>query len=107
MTPHVILPARQSCAHTPWAGSAVEPMTQQRMNASPRSSKQWEHKFPLHLLVGLEDLEGRDEVREGNAAVREPLLVGFGVVNEDDEVVLGALVVHLGLGSLALRHFDG
>lgn len=52
-----------------------------------------------------EDLEGGDEVCQGDRLVALPLLVGLDVIDEDDEVVLVALVVDLGLLSGAL-HFD-
>ena len=50
------------------------------------------------------DLEGRDEVSHGDAGVRFPLLVLLGVVNEDEVVVVLALIVDLELGSLAASH---
>lgn len=53
-----------------------------------------------------EDLEGRDEVRHGDGLVLLPLLVVGDVVNEDEEVVLLALVVDLDLRRLSLDHFD-
>ena len=56
------------------------------------------------LLVCYEDLEGRDEVSQRNGLVRLPLLVRLNVVDEHEEVVLLALVVDLGLGSLASSH---
>lgn len=52
-----------------------------------------------------EDLECRDEVSQGNGLVLLPLLVGLEVVDEDEEVVVLALVVNLDLSSGAL-HFD-
>lgn len=57
------------------------------------------------LLVGDEDLERGNEVSKRDAPVAEPLLEVFGIVDEDDEVVLLALVVDLGLGSFAASHF--
>lgn len=50
-----------------------------------------------------EDLERGDEVSEGDALVSLPLLVGLNIIDEDDEVV-AALVVDLGLLSLAASH---
>lgn len=60
----------------------------------------------LHtLVVCSEDLEGRDEMGQRNRSVAlYPLLVSLDVVNEDEVVVLGALEVDLGLGSLAASH---
>lgn len=58
------------------------------------------------LLVCNEDLEGGDEVAHRNRLVTLPLLEVGNIVNEDDEVVLLALVVDLGLRSLSLDHFD-
>ena len=52
-----------------------------------------------------EDLECGDEVSQGDGLVALPVLVGLKVIDEDDEVVLGALVVNLDLLSSAL-HFD-
>lgn len=59
-----------------------------------------------NLLVCDEDLEGRDEVRHGDGLVTLPLLVVGDIVNEDEEVVLLALVVDLDLRSFSLDHFD-
>lgn len=61
----------------------------------------------MYLLAGCENLESRDEVCHRNRLVVQPLLVGFVVINEDDEVLGAALVVDLDLGSLAFRHFAG
>lgn len=60
-----------------------------------------------YLLARRENLESRDEVCHRNGLVVQPLLVGFVVINEDDEVLGVALVVDLDLGSLAFRHVDG
>lgn len=57
----------------------------------------------LSLPVSNEDLERGDEVSEGDALVSLPLLVGLKIIDEDDEVV-AALVVDLGLLSLAASH---
>ena len=43
----------------------------------------------------------------GNGLVVLPLLVGLGVVDKDDKVVVLALVVELVLGSLAASHCVG
>lgn len=51
------------------------------------------------------DLEGRDEMSQGDRLVALPALVGCDVVDEDDEVVLCALVVDLDLFASAL-HLD-
>lgn len=52
-----------------------------------------------------EDLEGRNEVSKRNALVALPLLVGLNIIDEDDEVV-AALVMDLGLLSLSASHCD-
>ena len=54
-----------------------------------------------------EDLECGDEVGHGNRLVSLPLLVRTNVIDEDDEVLVLALVVDLVLGSLAAGHCDG
>lgn len=56
------------------------------------------------LLVGDEDAERRDELRKRHALVLQPVLVGSLIVDEDNEVVVGSLVVELALGSLAACH---
>lgn len=56
------------------------------------------------LLMCDKDLEGGDEVSHGDARVRLPLLVLLAVVNEDEEIIVLALVVDLDLGSLAASH---
>jgi hypothetical protein len=55
------------------------------------------------LTVGQEDLERGDEVSQRDALVALPLLVGLDIVNEDDKVI-AALEVDLGLLSLAASH---
>lgn len=50
-----------------------------------------------NLLVSNEDLEGRDEVAHWNRLVTLPLVEVRDIINEDDEVVILALVVDLGL----------
>lgn len=57
------------------------------------------------LLVCHEDLECGDEVSKRDRLVSLPLLVGLEVVDEDEVVVVGALVVDLDLSSGAL-HLD-
>jgi hypothetical protein len=59
------------------------------------------------LLVGDKDLEAGDKVSQGDAGVALPLVVGLDIINKDNEVLVGALVVDLGLGSLASNHFCG
>ena len=58
----------------------------------------------LSLLVRNEDLEGADDLGERDALVALPLLEGLCVVDEDDEVVLLALEVDLGLLCFAASH---
>lgn len=41
---------------------------------------------------------------EGNAAVRLPLLVGLGIIDEEDEILVVALEVDLGLRSFSANH---
>lgn len=52
-----------------------------------------------------EDREGGDEVRQRDALVVLPLLVGFDIVDEYDVVIELALVVDLRLGALSSSHF--
>lgn len=53
------------------------------------------------------DLDGGDEVSEGNALVAAlPLLVLINIVNENEEIVAVALVVDLALGGTSAGH-DG
>lgn len=52
-----------------------------------------------------EDLERGDEVSQGDALVGLPLLVGLDIVDEDDKVI-AALEVDLGLLSLAASHCE-
>jgi hypothetical protein len=60
-----------------------------------------------HSLVGDKDVEAGDEVSHGDALVRQPLLVQVDIVNEDEEVVVLALEVNLGLGGLSSSHLGG
>lgn len=46
-------------------------------------------------------------MREGDALVRHPLVVNLGVIDEDDEVFVGALEVDLDLGSFSASHVVG
>ena len=57
-------------------------------------------------LVCHKNLERRDKVGEGDARVLEPLLVFLGVVDENEEVVVLALVMDLGLDGLSTGHDD-
>ena len=52
----------------------------------------------------LKDLESRHKLYHGNTLVALPLLEGLDVVKENEEVVLLALVVDLGLSSLSASH---
>lgn len=56
------------------------------------------------LLVGDHDLEARDDLCKRDGAVCFPYLEVFGGVDEDDEVLLVALVEHLVLLSISARH---
>ena len=58
------------------------------------------------LLVGLEDLERRDEVGQRDGLIALPLLVRVHIIDEDNEVVGVALEVDLGLGGLSASHLD-
>lgn len=55
-------------------------------------------------LVGDQNLEAANDLRERNARVLLPLLYSLGAVNEDNEVLGVALVVDLGLSSVATSH---
>jgi hypothetical protein len=57
------------------------------------------------LSVCAEDLERGDEVSQRDALVGLPLLVGLDIVDEDDKVI-AALEVDLGLLSLAASHCE-
>lgn len=54
-----------------------------------------------NLLVGDEDLPSADDLSKRYALVALPLLDSIGTVDEDDKIVLLALVVDLGLSSVA------
>lgn len=60
----------------------------------------------VDVLVGDQDLKAADNLGERNAGVLLPLLDSFCAVNEDDEVLGLALVVDLGLLSVATSHVD-
>lgn len=55
-------------------------------------------------LVGNQDLETADDLGKGNAGVLLPLLDSLAAVDEDNEVLGLALVVDLGLSSVATSH---
>ena len=61
----------------------------------------------VDLLVGDEDLVGRDKMGHRNGLVALPLLESLNVVDENEEVLVVALVVDLGCGSCALDHVGG
>lgn len=58
------------------------------------------------LLVCDEDLECRDELSHGDGLVGLPLVESVDIIQEDDEVVVLALVVDLDLLSVSANHFD-
>jgi hypothetical protein len=51
------------------------------------------------------DLEAADDLGDGSRAIVLPLLDGRDVVNEDDKVLVLALVVDLGLLGVSTWHF--
>ena len=55
----------------------------------------------LGLLVGDKDLEAVDDLSERHALVLLPVLNGLDALNEDNEVLAGALVVALGPGGVS------
>ena len=55
----------------------------------------------LGLLVGDKDLEAVDDLSERHALVLLPVLNGLDALDEDNEVLAGALVVALGLGGVS------
>lgn len=59
-----------------------------------------------NVLVRVKNAKRRDEMSQRNAFVRLPLVVGFYIINKDDKVLIFALVVDLGLHSLAASHLD-
>lgn len=54
-----------------------------------------------------EDVEAVHNLDERNALVLTPPLHSFGALDNDDEIVMFALVVHLGTFSVGTRHCDG
>ena len=60
-----------------------------------------------NLLVGDEDLECADDLGERDALVGLPILCRLCIVDEDDEVLVLALVVDLGLLTFASGHDCG
>lgn len=72
--------------------------------------REWEECVSVCVSVCVpvceEDFERRHELGEGDGRVAlHPLLVLVYVLDEDEEVVVGALVVDLGLRALASSHF--
>ena len=61
----------------------------------------------VDLLVSNEDLVGRDKMGHRNGLVVLPFLESLNVVDENEEVLVVALVVDLGCGSCALDHVGG
>jgi len=53
------------------------------------------------VLVGDKDLEAVDDLSERHALVLLPVLNGLDALDEDNEVLAGALVVALGLGGVS------
>jgi len=58
------------------------------------------------MLVGHEYLPAADDLGEGDSLVALPLLDVLGAVDEDDEVILLALIVDFGLAGVSTRHDD-
>lgn len=58
-------------------------------------------------LVSNKDLKATDNMRQGNRTIVLPILYGFYIVNVDDKVLLLALVVNFGLGSVSASHRSG
>ena len=56
------------------------------------------------IPVGDEDLERADDLRQWDGLVGFPLLCSLCIFNEDDEVLVLALVVDLGLNGFATSH---
>lgn len=61
----------------------------------------------LNILVGDEDLESADDLSKRNRFVGLPLLCRLHILNEDDEVLVLALVVDLGLWYFSTSHDCG
>lgn len=92
-------------SHPTWPIEGSGQATNALGRHSAHKARQIEEKsgYFVSLPVSNEDLERGDEVSEGDALVSLPLLVGLNIIDEDDEVV-AALVVDLGLLSLAASH---
>lgn len=54
--------------------------------------------------MGNEDLETADDLRQRNRAVILPIFDSLDIINKYHEVLILALVVHLGLGGISARH---
>ena len=65
-----------------------------------------ERELGKNLLVRDEDLPPVHDLRQRHRLIILPALHRLYAVDEDHEVVLGALVVHLGLRVVSARH-DG
>lgn len=57
--------------------------------------------------MGHEDVEAVDDLCHGNGLILLPILNILSAVNKDDEVVVLALVVDLGLSGMSTRHVGG
>lgn len=57
--------------------------------------------------MGDEDLEAINDLGERDSLVTLPVADCLGALGEDDIVVLLALVVNLGLGSVSTSHLEG
>ncbi len=57
-----------------------------------------------HLLVGNEHFKRADDLCQRDCFVGLPVLCGFDVVNEDDEVLVLAFIVDLGLLCFSANH---
>ena len=58
------------------------------------------------VLVGHEDLEPADYLGQRNRPVLAPVLYRLNVIDHDNEVLLFALVVDLGLRAVSTRHLE-
>ncbi len=61
----------------------------------------------VYLLVRYKDLERTNKMRKRDTLILLPLLESLRIINEDDKVILLALVVDLGLLSFSPRHDCG
>lgn len=59
-----------------------------------------------NLLMRDKNFPASDDLRKGDTAVLLPVLHSLRVVHEDNEVIVLALVVDLGLGTVSTRHDD-